>query len=235
MTRDAEIVLTATGIRVDYGVGPIAVRALAGVSLDVRRSEILMLMGPSGSGKTTLLQVLGLLINPNEGEVWVKSRRAPAGGGSLAGELRRREFGFVFQAYNLFPTLTARENVELALDIRGFSRAVAKREAASLLGQVGLASKLDSYPAQLSGGQKQRVAIARALTGDSMILLADEPTAALDSVAGQQVMHLLRELASSGRAVVMVTHDDRVTSFADRIISLRDGQICTVTKDGVHG
>ena len=219
------ILLTVSNVEVVYGTGQTVVRALAGVSLDVRRSEILMLMGPSGSGKTTLLQVVGLLLEADKGNVVLEGLPAPRGGSVEAAELRRRKYGFIFQGYNLFPTLTASENVQLACDIKGLAREGAARHAAALLAQVGLADKVDSFPAQLSGGQKQRVAIARALAGDPVLLLADEPTAALDSVAGQQIMQLLRSLASTGRAVVMVTHDDRVTSFADRIVRLHDGHI----------
>jgi putative ABC transport system ATP-binding protein len=216
-------ILRADAISHVYGTGDTAFRALADVSVDVHRGEVLLLMGPSGSGKTTLLQILGCLLRPSEGRVWLGERDLSGAGTEELGRLRLRHFGFVFQAYNLFPTLTAAENVAVALDLRGRAQAERARE---LLDSVGLAGRANAFPAQLSGGQKQRVAIARALAADPDIVLADEPTAALDSTSGARVMELFRELADrQGRAVVIVTHDPRILSAGDRIVTLEDGAV----------
>lgn len=185
-----------------------------------------MLMGPSGSGKTTLLSILGCILRASDGKLEVLGEDVTALPERELPRIRREAIGFVFQGFNLFPTLTAAENVALALDVRGVQRAAAKKRGEELLAEVGLAEKVRSFPADLSGGQKQRVAIARALAGDPPILLADEPTAALDSTSGRTVIELLQRLAREhGRAVVMVTHDPRVLSFGDRIIRLEDGRI----------
>jgi putative ABC transport system ATP-binding protein len=221
-----ETILRACSIVHDYGSGETTFRALKGVSLEVRRGELLLLMGPSGSGKTTLLQVLGGLLQPTAGELWLRERDLARAGADERGRLRRRHFGFVFQAYNLFPTLTATENVAVALDLQGLGKRAATARARELLVSVGLEGRLDAYPAQLSGGQKQRVAIARALAVDPDVVLADEPTAALDSTSGARVVELFRELADQqGRAVVVVTHDPRILSAGDRIITLEDGRV----------
>jgi putative ABC transport system ATP-binding protein len=209
-----------------YGAGEASVTALRAVSLDIRRGEILMLMGPSGSGKTTLLQIAGALLVPTQGEVRLMGQAIHGLSQEKRGRLRLAHFGFVFQSYNLFPTLTARQNVELALDLRG-TRASDRIEAAlAALARVGLADRADHYPAQLSGGQKQRVAIARALAGAPDIVFADEPTAALDSESGKRVVALLHDLAKAqNRAVVVVTHDPRIVDAADRIVHIEDGRI----------
>ncbi|HUO17298.1 MAG TPA: ABC transporter ATP-binding protein [Verrucomicrobiae bacterium] len=211
-----------------YDEGTSGTLALRGVDVDVHPGEMLMLMGPSGSGKTTLLSIMGCILTATSGSVRIagvevvglREKELPA--------LRLAHIGFVFQGFNLFPTLTAGENVELMLDLKGISAAKAKRRAHELLEQVGLGEKYASFPADLSGGQKQRVAIARALAGDPGIILADEPTAALDSHTGRTVMEMMTELAHQhGRAVVMVTHDSRVLHFADRIVKIEDGAIAT--------
>jgi len=209
-----------------YREGATELRALQGVDLEVRARELTMLMGPSGSGKTTLLSILGCILRATEGKLEILGEDV----GSLPEQelpwIRRAAIGFVFQGFNLFPTLTAAENVGLALDVRGVQGAAAKKRGEELLAAVGLEEKAHSFPADLSGGQKQRVAIARALAGDPPILLADEPTAALDSVSGRTVIELLHRLArEDGRAVVMVTHDPRVLAYGDRIIRMEDGRI----------
>ncbi len=205
-----------------YGRGETAVRALDEVEMRVLPGELLALMGPSGSGKTTLLMVLGGLLRPTSGEVWVRGRSLAGLSERERARLRLALMGFVFQSYNLFPALTALENVQLALELKGRPLT----EAADLLSQVGLSARLNGFPSQLSGGEKQRVAIARALAGNPGILLADEPTAALDTKHGMTVVELLREIAhEQGRAVVMVTHDPRVTQMADRIVTIADGRI----------
>jgi len=219
-------VIRTAGVTKVYGEGATALRALTDVDLEIRAGQLTLLMGPSGSGKTTLLSILGCILRGTSGSLEILGQRVD---GLPEGELpriRRDAIGFVFQGFNLFPALTALENVSLALDVRGVRRRAAEKRAAELIREVGLAEKSKSYPADLSGGQKQRVAIARALAGDPPIVLADEPTAALDSTNGKIVIELLQRLAHKhGRAVVMVTHDPRVLSYGDRIIHLEDGRI----------
>jgi len=213
----------------NYEEGATGTLALRGVDLDAHAGELLMLMGPSGSGKTTLLSIMGCILPATSGSVQVAGREVVGLREKELPALRLEHIGFVFQGFNLFPTLTAGENVELMLDLKGVSTAKAKRRAEELLDQVGLGDKYESFPADLSGGQKQRVAIARALAGDPGIILADEPTAALDSHTGRNVMEMMSELAHKrGRAVVIVTHDSRVLSFADRIVKIEDGAIARV-------
>jgi putative ABC transport system ATP-binding protein len=224
--HERNTVIRAKGLGKIYREGATELRALQQVDLEVRAGELTMLMGPSGSGKTTLLSILGCILRASEGRLEVLGRDVSALPESELPRIRREGIGFVFQGFNLFPTLTAAENVALALDLRGMRAGEAKKRGEELLAQVGLTQKTRSFPADLSGGQKQRVAIARALSGDPPILLADEPTAALDSTSGRTVIELLQRLARvHGRAVVMVTHDPRVLSFGDRIIHLEDGRI----------
>ncbi len=209
-----------------YEEGSAGTLALRGVDLDVHAGELLMLMGPSGSGKTTLLSIMGCILTATTGSVQIAGREVVGLREKELPALRLQHIGFVFQGFNLFPTLTAGENVELMLDLKGVSASKAKNRANELLEQVGLGNKYGSFPADLSGGQKQRVAIARALAGDPQIILADEPTAALDSHTGRNVMEMMSDLAHKrGRAVVIVTHDSRVLSFADRIVRIEDGAI----------
>ena len=200
--------------------------ALDGVDLDVHRGELVLLMGPSGSGKTTLLSIMGCILRPSGGTVRILGRDITGLRERDLPRVRLEHIGFVFQGFNLFPTLTAKANVALALDLKGVPRRDAGRRAAELLEQVGLGHKRDAYPADLSGGQKQRVAIARAIAGDPPIVLADEPTAALDTTSGHTVMGLLQTLARErDRAVVIVSHDNRMLGYADRIVHLEDGRI----------
>jgi putative ABC transport system ATP-binding protein len=209
-----------------YAEGEAAMRALDGVDLDVQRGELMLLMGPSGSGKTTLLSIMGCILRPSGGTIRLLGRDVTGLGERELPRVRLDHIGFVFQGFNLFSTLTAAGNVALALDLKGVPRREASRRAAMLLEQVGLSAKRDAYPADLSGGQKQRVAIARAIAGDPPIVLADEPTAALDTHSGHAVMELLRELARErDRAIVIVTHDSRMLSYADRIVHIEDGRI----------
>jgi len=215
--------LVAEAVTLVYGQGETAVRALDRVDLSVAPGEMLALLGPSGSGKTTLLMVLGGLLRPTSGAVRVQGRDIGGLSEAERARLRLALMGFVFQGYNLFPALTALENVQLALELKG--RPIA--EAEDLLRQVGLGRRLRSFPSQLSGGEKQRVAIARALAGGPGIVLADEPTAALDTAHGLAVVQVLREIAyNQGRAVVIVTHDPRVGQVADRRVTIADGRIC---------
>jgi putative ABC transport system ATP-binding protein len=220
------IAISARDISKTYAQGEAAMRALDDVDVDVPRGELVLLMGPSGSGKTTLLSIMGCILRPSGGTIQILGRDVTALRERDLPRVRLDHIGFVFQGFNLFPTLTAEANVALALDLKGVSRRDALRRSASLLEQVGLGHKRDAYPADLSGGQKQRVAIARAIAGDPPIVLADEPTAALDVHSGHAVMELLRTLAHErDRAVVIVTHDSRMLSYADRIVHLEDGRI----------
>ena len=215
----------------NYEEGASGTLALRGIDLDAHPGELLMLMGPSGSGKTTLLSIMGCILTASSGTVRVAGTEVMGLSEKHLPALRLQHIGFVFQGFNLFPTLTAGENGELMLDLKGISTAKAKKRSQELLEQVGLGEKYDAFPSDLSGGQKQRVAIARALAGDPGIILADEPTAALDSSTGRNVMEMMSELAHKrGRAVVIVTHDSRVLSFADRIVRIEDGAIANNTE-----
>jgi putative ABC transport system ATP-binding protein len=200
--------------------------ALSGIDLDVHPGELLMLVGPSGSGKTTLLSITGCILTATSGSVCIAGREVSTLREKELPAIRLEHIGFVFQGFNLFPTLTAGENVELMLDLKRTPAEKARKRAHELMDQIGLSHKYDAFPSDLSGGQKQRVAIARALAGDPGIILADEPTAALDSHTGRNVMQQITELAHQrGRAVVIVTHDSRVPDFADRIVKIEDGAI----------
>ena len=209
-----------------YGAGEHAVAALANASLDIRAGEVTLIEGPSGSGKTTLISILGLLLKPTSGEVWIEGANVAGLGERALPGLRARNFGFVFQGFNLFPALTALENVAIAIEMKDPRAKDPRGQARKLLELVELGPRAHHLPADLSGGQKQRVAIARALGGNPPILIGDEPTAALDTKTALSVMELLRELASAhGRAVVVVTHDPRLERFADRVIRVEDGHI----------
>ncbi len=209
-----------------YGAGETAVHALKNVDLDVFESELLLLLGASGSGKTTLISIAGCILSATSGSCKIREIETIGLPQSRLQKIRLENIGFIFQGFNLFPALTAEENVEIALDLKGVRGKEGKQKAAHLLEKVGLSEKLKTYPADLSGGQKQRVAIARALAGEPHIILADEPTAALDSESGKLIMDLLQELAhEKNRAIVVVTHDNRIFDYADRIVEIEDGRI----------
>ncbi|MBV9761795.1 MAG: ABC transporter ATP-binding protein [Acidobacteriaceae bacterium] len=223
---EARPVASVSDVGKTYGSGAAAVRALNHVSLEIRAGELVLLEGPSGSGKTTLLSVLGCILKPTSGSVKIAGREVSGLPEHRLPEVRLRHVGFVFQFFNLLPALTARENVQIPLDLKGVAAGEAKRKAAELLKAMGLGSKLDALPGALSGGEKQRVAIVRAIASEPDLLLADEPTAALDSSSGRGVMELLRECRrQQGRAVVAVSHDPRLREFADRIVRLEDGRL----------
>jgi putative ABC transport system ATP-binding protein len=209
-----------------YSEGAAAARALDGVDLDVYAGDVTLLMGPSGSGKTTLVSIMGAILRPTSGTVKIAGRDITRLAERELPAVRLRHIGFVFQGFNLFPTLNAAENVELALKLKKVRGAEARQRARALLDDMLLSDKYGSFPADLSGGQKQRVAIARALAGEPDIVLADEPTAALDKDSGRAVMRMLRSLAhDQGRAVVIVTHDSRVLEYADRLVRIEDGRV----------
>jgi putative ABC transport system ATP-binding protein len=209
-----------------YGSGEMAVHALKGVDLEVSTSELLMLLGASGSGKTTLISVIGSILSATSGSCQILGLETIGLSQTKLQKVRLENIGFIFQGFNLFPALTVQENVEIALDLKGIRGGKARKVSAELLERVGLKEKLRTLPANLSGGQKQRVAIARALAGEPPIILADEPTAALDSTSGKLIMDLLKDLAGEQkRAVVVVTHDNRIFDYADRIVKIDDGRI----------
>ena len=220
-------VLDARDVTKVFREGSGCVTVLKGASLSLDSGEIVALEGPSGSGKTTFLTILGCMLTPCSGRLMVEGREVDPKRPDLLPAVRRASIGFVFQQFHLFPALTAAENVEYVLNLKGVKGSAARREAGRLLVEVGLADRATFLPRDLSGGQKQRVAIARALAGRAPILLADEPTANLDSQTGAQILNLFRDLArSEGRALLVVTHDPRVRAVADRVVHIRDGAIC---------
>ena len=222
--RDA--VLEVSDVVKTFEEGSQRVAALRGVSMGVGAGEIVTLEGPSGSGKTTLLSIMGCILTPTSGQVTVAGERMDSHRPERLREARRRSIGFVFQQYNLFPALTAQENVEYALNVKGTPGRAAETEARRVLDRVGLGDRLHFLPRDLSGGQKQRVAIARALAGSPQVLLADEPTANLDTAVGGQVLDLFRDLAKSERkGLVIVTHDPKVRRIADRVVGIQDGRL----------
>ncbi len=216
-------VLSATNVTKSFTEGKETFFVLKGVSLDVQRGEIVVLEGPSGSGKTTFLSILGCILTPTSGTVAVDGTCVDP---NALAEVRKRSIGFVFQQYNLFPSLTAVENVEYALNVKGHKGAAARREAEELIDLVGLADRRHFLPCDLSGGQKQRVAIARSLAAKPSVILADEPTANLDTQTGTQILELFRAFAKKDdRALLVVTHDPKVRLISDRVVRIQDGVI----------
>ncbi|TMR37141.1 ABC transporter ATP-binding protein [Actinomadura geliboluensis] len=213
----------------DHGSGPGLVHALAGVTLDVAEGEFVAVMGPSGSGKSTLLTLAGGLDTPTSGQVLVAGADLGALGRAARSALRRRAVGYVFQDLNLIPSLTAAENAMLPRELDGVRARKARREALEALEEVGVGDLADRYPDEMSGGQQQRVAIARALVGDRRLVLADEPTGALDSHTGEDVMRVLRGRCDAGASCLMVTHESRHAAWADRVVFLRDGRLVDAT------
>jgi putative ABC transport system ATP-binding protein len=214
-----------------YDMGDFTVQALRGVSLDIGRGEFVAVMGPSGSGKSTLLTIAGGLDTPTSGEVLVDGEPLGRMSRAQVAGLRRRSLGYVFQDLNLLPTLTAVENVMLPLELDGERTSAARRAARASLEQVGVGELADRFPDEMSGGQQQRVAIARALVGDRRLVLADEPTGALDSETGEAVLRVLRTRVDGGAAGLLVTHEARHAAWADRVVFLRDGVVVDTTGD----
>jgi putative ABC transport system ATP-binding protein len=222
----SEPVIEAADVVKVLGEGAGQVQALKGVSLAVTGGELALLMGPSGSGKTTLLSILGCMLSPSSGTVRVRGHSTSGLKPEELARLRRDHVGFVFQSYHLFPTLNATDNVRLVLDVRGERTSGATAKAKEALATVGLSHKVKSYPRELSGGEQQRVAIARAIVGDASVILADEPTAALDSENGHAIMEVLSQIAKdAARGVLVVTHDPRILPFANRVVRIEDGLI----------
>ncbi|WP_163167953.1 ABC transporter ATP-binding protein [Arthrobacter sp. Alg241-R88] len=218
-------VLELAGVSKTFGEGATAVAALRDVDLTISAGEFVAVMGPSGSGKSSLLALAGGLDRPTSGSVFVESTPLAGLGLNDLARLRRRAVGYVFQDFNLVPTLTAAENVALPLELDGTASRKAHRQAMDALRQVGIPELADRFMDQMSGGQQQRVAIARAVVGQRRLILADEPTGALDSTTGQGVMEVLRSRAEAGAAVMLVTHEARHAAWADRVVFLRDGRI----------
>jgi putative ABC transport system ATP-binding protein len=230
-----EMIIKIENITKIYGKGDAEVRALDGVSLEIQENEFVAIMGPSGSGKSTLMNIIGCLDRPTSGRYILAGEDVSDLNKTQLAAIRNRRLGFVFQSYNLLPNTSALENVMLPLLYSrngGLSDARQKQKALATLEAVGLADRVEHKPQELSGGQAQRVAIARALVNDPVLLLADEPTGNLDTHSGEEIMQLLRQLHAQGSTIVMVTHEDEIAAFAQRIIHFRDGRIETDKQNG---
>lgn len=225
MTTTTTPLLDIVGLNRRYGEPPHEVVALENVDFSVAQGEMVAIMGPSGSGKSTLLTIAGGLEHVSSGSVRLGDRLLEKLSPSELAEVRRRDIGFVFQGFNLLVGLTAAENIAAPLELDGVRLGDAHEQAMTQLAAVGLADRADAFPDDLSGGERQRVAIARGLIGERKLLLADEPTGALDSAAGAAIMDLLKGACTPGRAVIVVTHDPTIASWADRVVSLRDGRV----------
>ena len=223
-------IIETQGLTKVFGSNGAAVHALRGIDFTVARGEFVALIGPSGSGKSTLMAILGCLDSPTDGRYFLDGEPVEGLSGSDLARIRNEKVGFVFQNYNLLPKASIARNVELPLLYAGVSRKARRKRALDLLEKVGIPDKANVLPAQLSGGQRQRVAIARALANDPAILLADEPTGALDSKTGAEVLELFKELHAHGNTVILVTHDAHIASLAQRRIELCDGLIVAPTE-----
>jgi len=221
----SEPVLRLTDVSRVHGTGAAEVHALRGVSLAAYAGELVAIMGPSGSGKSSLLTIAGGLDSPTSGSVEVDGQDLDEAGVSGRAKLRRTSIGYVFQDFNLIPALTAAENVALPLELDGAGRRSARAAARTALEEVGLDGFADRFPDEMSGGQRQRIAIARAIVGDRRLILADEPTGALDTETGEDILKLIRARCDAGAAGVLVTHEPRYASWADRVIYVRDGLV----------
>jgi putative ABC transport system ATP-binding protein len=225
VNEQSEIVIRVRGLTKEYQMGAETVRALRGVDLDVARNEYVAVMGPSGSGKSTFMNVIGCLDGPTGGEYWLNGKAVAGLDEDELAHIRNREIGFVFQTFNLLPRSSALENVALPLVYSRVPKKVRLERASEMLKKVGLGQRMDHRPNELSGGQRQRVAIARALVTRPALLLADEPTGALDSKTGEEIMALFGELQAQGQTVMLVTHEPDIAAHAHRVLFLKDGKI----------
>jgi putative ABC transport system ATP-binding protein len=224
--HDAQTVVRLERVSKTYGSGESAVHAVQDVSLELAPGRFYILMGPSGSGKTTLLMLMGCLLKPTSGSVFLFNEEVSALGEGKLPRVRREKVGFIFQGFNLFPALTALETIEATLNLKGLWGEAAREKARELLTHLRLEKRFHHLPEDLSGGEKQRVAVARALAGDPPIILADEPTGQLDSKSGRLIVEVLRDLAhNEGRLIFMVSHDTRILGLADRILEIDDGRL----------
>ena len=232
MVAANDIAVKCSGVTKTYGSGSAAVTALRGVDLEVRGGELLMLVGPSGCGKTTLISVIAGILDQDQGECRVFDHDLKAMGGRRKTRYRGQTIGFVFQSFNLLPTLSVAENAAIPLLLNGVGRSKALAQAREMLARVGIGDRANARPSQLSGGQQQRVAIARAMIHNPRLIVCDEPTSALDHETGHKVMELMRQIAlADGRALIIVTHDARIFSFADRIAKMDDGRIVEIVQE----
>jgi putative ABC transport system ATP-binding protein len=225
-----DIVILAHKLTREYVMGSETVRALRGVSLQIRRNEYVAVMGPSGSGKSTFMNLVGCLDTPTSGEYWLNGQKVSDLHDDALARIRNKEIGFVFQTFNLLPRANALHNVELPLIYAGLPSAKRRTQAAEALTRVGLGDRMDHKPNELSGGQRQRVAIARALVNNPSILLADEPTGNLDSATSSEIMEVFKTLHQQGQTVVMVTHEPDIAANAARVVTLKDGLVATDQK-----
>jgi putative ABC transport system ATP-binding protein len=239
MNMTKHTTLQVTQVTKRYGAGTTEVQAVRDVSLEVTPGEVVLIMGPSGSGKTTLLQMMGALLKPTEGTIQLNGEMLSTLTEKHLPGIRLHQIGFIFQSFNLLSALTVLDNIALVAELAGAKRSEARKRAAALLTELGLGERLHFLPEQLSGGEKQRVAIARALVNDPALILADEPTANLDSKIGHEIMRLLQAIAKEqGRSVVIVSHDQRIQDIADRVLWLEDGafkEMATMATDPVCG
>jgi putative ABC transport system ATP-binding protein len=222
-----DIVILTHKLAREYDMGSEVVRALRGVSVQIRRNEYVAVMGPSGSGKSTFMNLIGCLDTPSGGEYWLNGQKVSDLADDELARIRNKEIGFVFQTFNLLPRATALHNVELPLIYAGLAAGARRAKAAQALERVGLGDRMEHKPNELSGGQRQRVAIARALVNDPSILLADEPTGNLDSTTSNEIMQVFAALHRQGQTIVMVTHEADIAAHAARVVTLRDGVVAT--------
>ncbi len=221
----ADIIINAKNVVKTYDMGAVKVHALNGVDFELKKGEFVSIMGPSGSGKTTLLDVLSVLLRPTSGEVFINKKPISKMDDNELAKIRGKTIGFVFQTFNLINRLSAKENVMMPLWFQGVPKSDRENRAEKILFDVGLADRINHKPSELSGGQRQRVAVARALAVDPEIIVADEPTGNLDSVSGEQIMQLIKDLHKNGKTILMVTHEEELAQNAGRIVRLRDGKI----------
>ncbi len=221
----SDIVIKLQGVKKLYKLGKVEIFALRGINLEIRKGEFVCIMGPSGCGKSTLLNLLGCLDKPTEGRYILNGEDIAQLDDDTLSEIRCNYLGFVFQSYNLIPQLSVVENIEVPLYYQGVSPKESRKKSVELAMKVGLGERLNHKPLELSGGQQQRVGIARALVNDPLLILADEPTGNLDSNSGKEIMQIFKDLHASGKTIVLVTHDENIAGYAERIVRLKDGLI----------